>query len=348
MEKITVRDGLEAAVARIAQQGVEVADDAVDAAEEFTIGRFAQLLRDEDQSAGLVQAILPAAGTPGRAAKLLREIDASREELPELREAVEALPGNLAEQDLAVVIEQMKPVETAAQRFFDDILVNAEDPELRAARQGLLASVLAKAPGGSTGRPSTAPSPEIVALTPGPPILTSTQEATMTTTSMFAQWAAAPTRDGLSRLQDAIQSEPLYDAYRDVTGTVVPLLEIGRYAQARAQLFDIMPTQVLSPGAHALLARCHEGLGDTDAADDERALMLLLMRVILHSGDGSGARPYEVMYTSDEYDVLEALEMRPTSQASSEVDGAFVDVFTDEAGHSVHFVLRNGGRRVAG
>ena len=180
MEKITVRDGLEAAVARIAQQGVEVADDAVDAAEEFTLGRFAQLLRDEGQSAGLVQAILPAAGTPGRAAKLLRQIDASREELPELlevlvrisrilpddaptgydaslltepaevglREAVEALPGDLAEQDLAVVIEQMKPVETAAQRFFDDILVNAEDPQLRAARQGLLASVLAKAPEG--------------------------------------------------------------------------------------------------------------------------------------------------------------------------------------------------------
>lgn len=66
MEKITVRAGLEAAVARIAQQGVEVADDAVDAAEEFTIGRFAQLLRDEGQSAGLVQAILPAAGTPSR------------------------------------------------------------------------------------------------------------------------------------------------------------------------------------------------------------------------------------------------------------------------------------------
>ena len=138
MEKITVRDGLEAAVARIAQQGVEVADHAVDAAEEFTIGHFAQLLRDEGHSAGLVQASLPAAGTPGRAAKLLREIDASRE----------ALPGYLAEQDLAVVIEQMKPVETAAQRFFVDILVNTEDPELRAARQGLLASVLAKAPEG--------------------------------------------------------------------------------------------------------------------------------------------------------------------------------------------------------
>ena len=36
----------------------------------------------------------------------------------------------------------------AAERFFEDILVNAEDESVRAARQGLLATLLAAAPAG--------------------------------------------------------------------------------------------------------------------------------------------------------------------------------------------------------
>ena len=36
----------------------------------------------------------------------------------------------------------------AADRFFSDILVNAEDQAVRASRQGLLASVLSLAPSG--------------------------------------------------------------------------------------------------------------------------------------------------------------------------------------------------------
>ena len=60
----------EDAVARLAEQGVDVAPDAVEAALEFTVGRFAQLLRDEGIAADLVQAILPAADAPGRAARL--------------------------------------------------------------------------------------------------------------------------------------------------------------------------------------------------------------------------------------------------------------------------------------
>lgn len=177
---ITIRQGLEAAVARIAQQGVEVATGAVDQAEEFTVGRFAQLLRDEGNSADLVSAILPSAATPGRAARLLREVADQPEELAELvavlvriqrilpddaptgydaalltepaevrlREAVEQLPADLAERRLADVVAGTRAIVGAAQAFFDDILVNADDPAVRASRQGLLGAVLAAAPAG--------------------------------------------------------------------------------------------------------------------------------------------------------------------------------------------------------
>ena len=175
---ITVREGLEAAVARLAEQGVEVQPDAVDQAVEFTLARFAQLLRDEGRPADIVTANLPAAGTPGRAARRLRELDEAgdsvrdlvaslvriRRILPddvtpgydaalltepaevELREALEAVPEGLADRPVTEVVARTEALVGAAQRFFDDILVNAEEPALRAARQGLLASVLAAAP----------------------------------------------------------------------------------------------------------------------------------------------------------------------------------------------------------
>ena len=182
LETLTVRAGLEAAVGRLAEQGIEVAHDAVEAALEFTVGRFAQLLRDEGTSADLVAAILPAADTPGRAARLLSELNDAQADprlkalvatlvrigriLPagteaayvaalltepaevELRTAVEAVPDGSAEQAMPEVLTRTEGVVVAADRFFTDILVNAEDPAVRQARQGLLASILALAPAG--------------------------------------------------------------------------------------------------------------------------------------------------------------------------------------------------------
>ncbi|HMR49452.1 MAG TPA: glycine--tRNA ligase subunit beta [Arachnia sp.] len=190
LESLTIRAGLEDAVARLAEQGVDVAPDAVDAALEFTIGRFAQLLRDEGTSADLVAAILPAADAPGRAARLLSELSASAEDqrlrdlvatlvritriLPEsallevrcgaeprkdatrsflsepaelvLAEAVDAIPSGTAEQPISVILDRTVDVVAKASTFFDEILVNAEDADVRAARHGLLAAVLALAP----------------------------------------------------------------------------------------------------------------------------------------------------------------------------------------------------------
>ncbi|MHA6525718.1 glycine--tRNA ligase [Tessaracoccus sp. G1721] len=182
LESLTVRAGLEDAVARLAAQGIDVAADAVDAALEFTVGRFAQLLRDEGTSADLVTAILPAADAPGRAARVLSELNAAQADprlralvatlvrigriLPagtaagydaalltepaevELRSAVEAVPAGSADASIGELLDRTGDVVAAADRFFTDILVNAEDPTVRVSRQGLLASVLSLAPAG--------------------------------------------------------------------------------------------------------------------------------------------------------------------------------------------------------
>ena len=177
--RLSVRSGLESAAARLREQGIECHDDALDAAEAFTIGRFAQLQRDEGLGADVVAAVAPSAGFPGVAdaqARALVDL-ASDEGFAALVQGVvrisrivpartapaydRALLVEPAEAALAAVVDDfvargdlrdfaaagavlVEPVAT----FFEETLVMAKDQKIRAARLGLLATVLAKAPQG--------------------------------------------------------------------------------------------------------------------------------------------------------------------------------------------------------
>ncbi|MCH8612226.1 glycine--tRNA ligase [Arsenicicoccus dermatophilus] len=176
---LSVRSCLEAAADRLRQQDVEVSPESVDAALEFTTGRFAQLLRDEGVAVSLIDAVLPGAATPGAAAETIRQAQELRGDegfrsivaslqrigriVPEGTEAaydatrltepaevalvaaLEGLPEG-SSRDLETFATQGKALVDPVARFFDDILVMAPDPQVRAARLGLLASVRAAAP----------------------------------------------------------------------------------------------------------------------------------------------------------------------------------------------------------
>ena len=176
---IGVRDGLVAAAEALTTQGIEVSQDAISAAEEFVIGRYAQLMRDEGRSADMVAAVLPSASHPADAEAKANDLEALLGE-PGWRAVVEAvvrihriLPAGTgaefnpavlvddAEKVLAEALADRKPSESVSgfaasakelvdpiAQFFDDTLVMAKEPELRAARLGLLASVAALAPEG--------------------------------------------------------------------------------------------------------------------------------------------------------------------------------------------------------
>lgn len=174
-----MRDGLEAAAEALTTQGIAVSQDAIVAAEEFVIGRYAQLMRDEGRSADMVAAVLPSATHPADAETKANDLEALLGE-PGWRAIVEAIvrihrilpagttPGfepaalvDDAEKALAEAIADRKPCESVSgfatsakdlvdpiARFFDDTLVMAKEPGLRAARLGLLADVAALAPVG--------------------------------------------------------------------------------------------------------------------------------------------------------------------------------------------------------
>jgi len=181
LASLTVRDGLAAAAVRLREQDVAVPEDSIEAAEEFVAGRFAQLLRDEGVGAGFVQAVLPGAGSPGRAATTLAALqglaadDGFRDLVAALQRIERIVPAGTAatydaalltepaEQGLRLALEALPAAASAevgsyaeagralvgpVAKFFDDILVMAPEPQVRAARLGLLAATRATAPDG--------------------------------------------------------------------------------------------------------------------------------------------------------------------------------------------------------
>jgi glycyl-tRNA synthetase len=178
---ISVRHGLDVAAECLREQGVHVSAESVDTATDFVTGRFGQQLRDEGVPASLAAAVQPLAGSPGKAETALHDIGTvrGRDGFAKLVEATQRITrivpeASPAAYDPAVLVEDAEralheqvttlpdlsgaglpewadaatPVVPALERFFDEVLVMAEDEGLRAARLGLLQTVVHRAPQG--------------------------------------------------------------------------------------------------------------------------------------------------------------------------------------------------------
>lgn len=178
---ITVEHGVAAAAGRLRAQGVDVSDESVQSTIEFVVGRFGQVLRDEGVAVGLVDAVAALSSAPCSVDQALQDINElhADDRLAPTVEAIQritrivpsgtpaaydrALLVDDAERALEVYVDELPdhraeglpswlpdahglvaPLTT----FFDDVLVMAKDEQLRAARLGLLQTVVERAPAG--------------------------------------------------------------------------------------------------------------------------------------------------------------------------------------------------------
>jgi glycyl-tRNA synthetase len=178
---VTLSAGLAAAARQVAAHGVTVEQASQSAALEFIIARYEQQLLDAGHDHKPVQAVLPLADSPARADATLAQLErlAGQEEFNALAAALQRArrivpegtsadypagalvePAELrlheavgsVEQRLAAAADQgavgleeffsaAQPLIDPVNTFFDDVLVMAQDPQLRAARLGLLARI---------------------------------------------------------------------------------------------------------------------------------------------------------------------------------------------------------------
>jgi glycyl-tRNA synthetase len=173
LRAITLPVGLQAAAAEIGAQGIDVPADSLDEVAEFTVRRYEQQLLDRGDDHLQVAAVLPLATAPAVAdetlktlqglvgnadfAELVAVLQRVRRIVPEgtdpsydpskltepaevvLHEAVQKV--GQAPADLADFVSAASVLVEPVTTFFDEILVMAKEPEVRAARLGLLATI---------------------------------------------------------------------------------------------------------------------------------------------------------------------------------------------------------------
>jgi glycyl-tRNA synthetase len=175
LSDITLTKGLAAAAEEVRAQSIEVPEKTLEEVAEFVTRRYEQQLLDAGHDHRHVAAVLPLASAPAAAESTLREIEQRvgdkdfaalvaalqrvRRIVPPATEATYD-PAKLTEpaetalhQALVKVRKAMRntsladfvltatPLTDPINTFFDDILVMAEDKEIRAARLGLLATI---------------------------------------------------------------------------------------------------------------------------------------------------------------------------------------------------------------
>jgi hypothetical protein len=138
-------------------------------------------------------------------------------------------------------------------------------------------------------------------------------------------------------LRDALAACDAYAPYPIDAKPAYALLERGDHAGAERHLRSLMPNWLLSPGVHRLLSFALHKQGKVDAARMEFAMSDLMTGGILSTGDGTEARPFHVLHTTDEYDILEHLRKRPRRQSLMRRDGRAFDVQECEDGTTVWF-----------
>lgn len=147
-----------------------------------------------------------------------------------------------------------------------------------------------------------------------------------TVQEQLLKFVETPGRELYLSLRQSIVSSKAYDPYSDEIEKATEMLGEQRIKEAEDFLEKSMGNLLLSPRAHVLLATAYAELGDDERASAEHKTADACIQGILATGDGSESKPYVVLRTSDEYDIIRHLKLVVRNQALQEKDGKFFDV----------------------
>ena len=115
------------------------------------------------------------------------------------------------------------------------------------------------------------------------------------------------------------------------------LADAGDVKGLTEALAHLPPIAALVPRVHYYGALAAEARGDEHDLELERMLLVICLRAILMTGDGSEEAPYVVCAASDELDLLDELDLAAESKSLiHRGDGAF-DVVRCEDGSEIWF-----------
>lgn len=154
---------------------------------------------------------------------------------------------------------------------------------------------------------------------------------------LFVAFLQEPTPDSFRAIRDQVAKHPNYDGYSSDLSRMEDAYQQKRFADVKAEFGQAQPNLLLSPGAHLLLSLAMREEGNAEGSEMERFICFRCMDGIQLTGDGTQERPFLVLRTSDEYDVLSALGKQFTQQALVHGDGKSFDKMTCADGSELWF-----------
>lgn len=131
---------------------------------------------------------------------------------------------------------------------------------------------------------------------------------------LFVAFLSNPTLESFRAIRGLVVKHPKYDGYSDDLRAMETAFDKKQFAEVKNTFGQAQPNLLLSPGAHLILSLALKDEGNEKAAEMERFVCFRCVEGVQLTGDGTQEKPYLVLRTSDEYDLLSALGKRPTSQ----------------------------------
>lgn len=153
----------------------------------------------------------------------------------------------------------------------------------------------------------------------------------------FVAFLTTPTAEKFRAIRDAIAKHPSYDGYSNDLRDMEDAFQQKRFADVKTAFAQAQPNLLLSPAAHLLLSMSLKEEGNEKGSEMERFICFRCVEGIQTTGDGTQEKPYLVLRTSDEYDVLSALGKQLQSQALVHDQGKSYDKLTCADGSELWF-----------
>lgn len=153
----------------------------------------------------------------------------------------------------------------------------------------------------------------------------------------FTDFLHEPSLESFLLVRNYVLHSPDYDAYSMDLNELDALIEAEEYDKSLERFPEVLPNLLLSPRLHLMMAYVRRQKGDSEGAEAEGAIAHLCANGILMTGEGTKDKPWLVLRTSDEYDVLMFIDKKMTRQALIGHNGRKLDRLDCEDGTQAWF-----------
>lgn len=167
----------------------------------------------------------------------------------------------------------------------------------------------------------------------------------METYEKVFEFLTDPTKETFLKCRELIINNPEYDPYSDDTGTMLDLLNSGKYEEV-VKYVNI--NILLSPSAHIYKYFAYKELENEKAKNIEMMIVETLFECIEKTGAGTKDSPYIITRISDERDLIrQHFNKQDVSQRLVKEGDQILDVLRLEDGTDVYFDIKTLYHRLA-